>query len=181
MKRLTVCLVVGALALLGIFILNRRPAADTPPVMVVKTPPAATVVPIAPIKISALPASVAKISADTKKPFAAFENFSAWAKNFTNGSVTLIEGERLAWKRRAAMGELIQNDPKRALELAVPFELRQLLPKQITKFFEERIDGRGDYEVLAATDFNSGTTTTFRKVQLGERRFDAFVYGRRGR
>ena len=134
MKRLTVCLVVGALALAGILTFNRRPAADIPPVVATKTSPATSVAPIAPVKISAPPASasVAKTSADAEKPFAAFENFSQWAKAFTNGTVSLIEGERLAWKRREAMVELIQADPKRALELAVPFELRQVLPKQVT-------------------------------------------------
>jgi hypothetical protein len=180
MKRLTTCLFVIALALLGIFVLNRRPSTDLPTVAVVKNSPTATMASNAPIKNSVATATVAKNSAAAKKSLAAFENFSVWAKNFTNGSVTLIEGERLAWKRREAMVELIQNDPKQALELAVPFELRALLPKPITKFFEEQVDGRGDYEVLAATDFSTGTTTTFRKVQLGDRRFEAFVYGRRG-
>ncbi len=114
-----------------------------------------------------------------KKPADAFENFLQWAANFTNGAVTLIDGQRFAWQRREAMLDLIQNDPKRALELAVPFELRQRLPREVAKFLEEQIDGRGDLEVLAATDFSTGKTTVSRKVQLGERRFDAFVFGRR--
>lgn len=99
--------------------------------------------------------------------------------NFTNGTVSLMDGERLAWKRREAMLELIQNDPKRALEMSVPFELRQMLPRDITRFFEEQVDGRGELQVLAATDFSTGATAISRKAQIGERRFDAFVYGRR--
>jgi hypothetical protein len=111
----------------------------------------------------------------------AFENFSAWAAKFTNGTVTIVDGERFAWKRREAMLDLIQNDPQRAIEMSVPFELRQMLPPQVANFLEEQVDGRGDLEVLAATDFNTSATTISHKVQIGERRFDAFVYGRRSR
>ena len=75
MKRLTACLVVGALVLTGIFILNRPPVADSPPVVAAKTSPAAIGAPVVPPNISAPVASVAKISADAEKPFTAFENF----------------------------------------------------------------------------------------------------------
>ncbi|HEV2695282.1 MAG TPA: Calx-beta domain-containing protein, partial [Verrucomicrobiae bacterium] len=109
----------------------------------------------------------------------AFGKFSTWAAQFTNSSANLVEGERLAWKRREAMLDLIQNDPQQAIAMAVPFELRQSLPAQITKLLEEQVDGRGDLEVLVGTDFASGSTTTYRNVQLGDRRFAAFVYGRR--
>ena len=181
MKRFTACLVVGASALLGILIFNRQPTASAPPVVEIKKAAPATVAAWSPAKISTPSASVNQVSAVEEKPLAAFENFSAWAKNFTNGTVTLLEGERLAWQRREAMVELIQTNPKLALKLSVPFELRQLLPSPVTKFFEEQIDGRGDYEVLVGTDFSQGRAQTFRQVQLGERRFEAFVYGRRGR
>ncbi len=113
------------------------------------------------------------------KTTAAFDNFSRWVTRFTNSSASLVEGERLAWQRREAMLELIENDPKSAIELSVPFELRQSLPREITKFFEEQVDGRGDFMVAVGTDFSSGSTATWRRVQLGERNFQAFVYGRR--
>ncbi|MBW8863702.1 MAG: hypothetical protein JF609_02045 [Verrucomicrobia bacterium] len=113
------------------------------------------------------------------KATAAFDNFSRWATQFTNGSANLIEGERLAWKRREAMVDLIQNDPKGAIAMSVPFDLRQSLPQQVTKWFEEQVDGRGDLEVLVGTDFASGVATTYRNAQLGDRRYQAFVYGRR--
>ena len=179
MKRLTVCLIVGALALAGVFILNRRPVASPSPGLESKNPPPATAASALPTATPAPAASIATISPDAGKTFAAFENFSQWAKAFTNGAVTIMDGQRLAWKRHEAMLELIQTDPQRAIELSVPFELRQRLPPPVTKFFEEQVDGRGDLEVLAATDFSTGSTATFRNVQLGDRRFQAFVYGRR--
>ena len=61
------------------------------------------------------PASSA-VSAMNPKPPSAFDDFSSWVKLFTNSSASLVEGERLAWKRREAMLDLIQNDPKKAIE-----------------------------------------------------------------
>jgi len=110
---------------------------------------------------------------------AVFDNFARWAEQFTNSQANLVEGQRLAWKRREAMLELIQADPAQAIALSVPFAWRQQLPPQITKFFEQQLDGRGDFQVAMATDFASGKTTTFRSVQLGGTNYQAFVYGRR--
>ena len=124
------------------------------------------------------PASSA-VTATNPNPASAFDDFSSWVKLFTNSSASLVEGERLAWKRREAMLDLIQNDPKKAIELSVSFKLRQTLPPQITKFFEQQVDGRGDFLLAVGTDFSSGNTTTYRQVQLGGNNYEAFVYGRR--
>jgi hypothetical protein len=109
----------------------------------------------------------------------AFDDFAKWAAAFPGSAANLVEGQRLAWKRREAMSELIQTDPKKAIALSAPFEWRQKLPPQITRFFEEQLDGRGDFNVAVATDFTRGSTSTFRSVQLGEKNYHAFVYGRR--
>jgi hypothetical protein len=127
----------------------------------------------------ALPASVAAAQLEPAPALAAFGNFSRWVELFTNSSASLVEGERLAWKRREAMLDLIQNDPKKAIELSMPFELRQSLPPQITKFFEQQVDGRGDFLLAVGTDFSNGNMTTYRQVQLGGKNYQAFVYGRR--
>jgi hypothetical protein len=156
-----------------------RPAPALPPAAVA-TIPAAPVALAIPAKITAPKnnPAIATATAATNTA-AAFDNFSRWVTLFTNSSASLVEGERLAWQRREAMLDLIQNDPKAALEMSVPFELRRSLPSQITKFFEEQVDGRGDFMVAVATDFSAGNTTTFRRAQIGERNFQAFVYGRR--
>lgn len=109
----------------------------------------------------------------------AFDDFAQWAAQFANGTASLVEGERRAWKRREAMRELIQSEPAKALALAAPFEWRQNLPPQVTRFFEEQLDGRGDFKVAVATDFQNGQSSVLRSVQLGTNRYEAFVYGRR--
>ncbi|HEX9048089.1 MAG TPA: Calx-beta domain-containing protein, partial [Verrucomicrobiae bacterium] len=109
---------------------------------------------------------------------AAFADFTRWAQLFTNHSANLVEGQRLAWKRREAMAGLIQSDPKRALELAAPFALRQSLPPQITRFLEQPVDGRGNFIVLVA-ESTADDNTVLREVELNGTNYQAFTYGRR--
>jgi hypothetical protein len=110
---------------------------------------------------------------------AAFDDFARWTKQSINLSASVVEGERLAWKRREAMLELIQTDPGKALALTVPFAWRQTFPMKITRFFEEQVDGRGDFNVAVPTDFEHGQSAVLRSVQIGTSRYQAFVYGRR--
>ncbi len=114
-------------------------------------------------------------------PNTAFADFAHWAEQFSanHPAFNLGLGVELARQRRAAMLALIQTDPARALSLAVPYAWRQSLPPAVTQYFEEQVDGRGAYNVAVGTDFASGTTTTFRQVQLGARTWQAYVYGRR--
>ncbi|HEY9174116.1 MAG TPA: hypothetical protein VI136_17680, partial [Verrucomicrobiae bacterium] len=77
------------------------------------------------------------------------------------------------------MLELIQTDPARALALAVPFRWRLELPPNITRHFEQWVDGRGDYEVAMADSLGAGQDTVYRWVVLGGDRYEAFVFGRR--
>ena len=180
-QKTVLAVVISAGALAGLFFFHHLPVATNSqtgtavhvPLKLAATTPAASQ------PGSAVPALSAQNNSSPEKTTDAFQNFSQWAAQFTNGTVTLVDGERFAWKRREAMLDLIQTDPQRAIEMAVPFELRQSLPHEVARFLEEQVDGRGDLEVLAATDFSTSATTISRKVQLGDRRFDAFVYGRR--
>jgi hypothetical protein len=135
----------------------------------------------APQKINFSPATITAVAAkaDAEKMATAFDAFSGWMRLFTNGSASLVEGQRLAWRRREAMLDLIQSDPARALALAAPFDWRQKLPLQVTKYFEEQVDGRGDFKVVVATDFEQGRSAIYRSAQIGGTNFEAFVYGRR--
>ena len=129
---------------------------------------------------AAPPVKATAAAATAPKPaVTAFGDFAVWARQFTNGSSSLAEGERLALKRREAMLNLIQTDPARALAQAAPFAWRQQLPPQVTSLFEEQLDGRGDFNVAVGTDFAQGTTTVFRNVQMAGKTYQAFVYGRR--
>jgi hypothetical protein len=122
--------------------------------------------------------SPAVSSEDPRRAFAAF---AEWADRFRAGdrSVDIARGEALAWKRREAMEELIENDPAKALALTVPFEWREALPEKITRFFEEQVDGRGALNVAVATDFDNNKTTVMRTAQIGGTTYQTFVYGRR--
>ena len=74
------------------------------------------------------PVIVPRAVAET--PLDAVADFSDWAEQFLSGnsSSDLARGEALAWKRRELMLELIENDPERAIKLAVPYEWRATLP-----------------------------------------------------
>lgn len=139
----------------------------------------------APQKTTALAAtqapSFAGIASSTTNAPTEFDAFATWTKQFFSGtsSANLVQGQALAWKRHEAMRELIQTDPERALSLAVPYSWRRDLPAQITKYFEQQVDGRGALNVAIATDFNSSKVATYRFAKLDGKTYQAFVYGRR--
>ncbi|MBI5689039.1 MAG: PKD domain-containing protein [Verrucomicrobia bacterium] len=86
-------------------------------------------------------------------------------------------GLQLATARREALKELIPQDPRRALELAVPMGLRRELPPEVQSKLEHRIDGRGDLEVTIGC---FGTETRIeRSALIAGRRYEVHVYGRR--
>ncbi len=125
------------------------------------------------------PVIVPRAVAET--PRDAVADFSDWAKQFLSGnsSSDLARGEALAWKRRELMLELIENDPERAIKLAVPYEWRATLPSRITRHFESWVDGRGDLTVAVGTDFDRGQTKVIREATVDGKQFKAFVYGKR--
>ena len=188
MKRFIILVpLLGVLTLASLYLSRRGPSLALPepgatPV-VVAVPKAPPIPPqnkvTAPTTNTPLPARTAVAVVEPGKAVAAFADFARWAEQFTNASASLVEGERLAWKRREAMLELIQSDPGNACALAVPFGWRQSLPPKVTRFFEEKVDGRGDFNVAVGTDFEQGISTVLRSVRLGTNHYKAFVYGRR--
>lgn len=107
--------------------------------------------------------------------------FAGWAENFASGnpSANAARGEALAWKRREAMRELIERDPAKAIELAAPFNWRTSLPTNVTRHFEQWVDGMGSLLVYAGTDFERRKATVTREVEIGGQTYRAFVYGSR--
>ncbi|MEO5803320.1 MAG: PKD domain-containing protein [Verrucomicrobiota bacterium] len=92
------------------------------------------------------------------------------------------EGVKLAAKRRVALEKLIQTDPERALENAVPFSVRRELPHRIKELLEERISGRGElavFGVLPEPGKELEIDPTFRIATIDGKEFKAFTYGRR--
>ncbi len=122
---------------------------------------------------------IGPMAGTTNQP-AAFLEFSDWARRRLSGnaSANAAQGEALAWKRREAMLELIENDPAKAVELVAPFRWRGELPPNVTRHFEQWVDGRGSFEVAMAEVAGKGKEV-YRWAVIGEKRFDAYVYGRR--
>ena len=119
-----------------------------------------------------------------EEPFARFHD---WANAYLAASPekrSLLEeqGLELARERRVALKQLIQSDPQRALELTVPARIREALPRSIQDELEERVAGRGRLAVLGAVPepgHEQEQVPIFRTATIGQRQFDAFVYGRR--
>jgi hypothetical protein len=87
-------------------------------------------------------------------PEPTFAAFKEWTHRHQKaGSVAAqtaleTEGATLARTRLAALADLIQSDPERAVALAVPDSVRDLLPASVRALMEERITRTGDYQVV---------------------------------
>lgn len=82
-----------------------------------------------------------------------FLSFAAWIQKYRlameNKKPELVaEGLSLAKARRAALLELIKNNPQRALSWAISQENRAVLPVDILAQLETRVAGCGTYNVL---------------------------------
>src|SRR5688572_6660299 len=81
-------------------------------------------------------------------PEEAFARFKDWTERYlaaepASRAGLLAEGVELATSRRAALKELIQSNPERALELTVPSGVRKQLPVEIASLLENQINARG--------------------------------------
>lgn len=119
----------------------------------------------------------------------AFAGFKEWTDRFANAgkpeekAALMSEGLALAEERRNQMADLIDQDPRRALELAVPVTLRRQLPEEIVAQLEEPVSGRGDLFVIAAVPAPGkplGVRPVQRQVVMADgREFEAFTFGQR--
>jgi PKD domain/Calx-beta domain/Carboxypeptidase regulatory-like domain len=110
--------------------------------------------------------------------------FKAWTKRFAETPApdrdTMVEqGVALAAERRVFLENLIKTNPKAALEMAVPDDVRRQLPTEVQQQLEERVSGKGFYGVLVADYPAESRREITREVLLNRRRYDAYVYGRR--
>ena len=112
-------------------------------------------------------------------PIVAFTNWLAsWRQSGPETHAVLAaRGRELALVRRAALKELIVSNPRLALEQAIPRSLRAELPASIVGELETPVDDFGRLEVLAVC-FGSENRIE-RRVVIGERTYEAHVYGRR--
>jgi autotransporter-associated beta strand protein len=117
-----------------------------------------------------------------QKPVAetAFEEFRRWTESFLTSGVDAEQGVELALQRRQELLDLIDKDPGRALELAVPESVRQRLPAGVLALLEQRVDARGDLLVQAKTSDKGGCEITRTATLQDGQVFEAHTYGRRG-
>jgi hypothetical protein len=108
------------------------------------------------------------------------DNFRQWGAAYQRApdQIPITAGIELAKKRRAELKELIPRDPERALAMALPERERENLPAEVRGLLEEHVSGRGFFGVMIA-DFEDGRHETRRIVQLGDKEYRAFTYGRR--
>ena len=109
----------------------------------------------------------------------AFDDWvTTWRRSNADESRPLIaSGVAAAREYRNGLKELIELDPKRALERAVPAGLRRELPPEVAGLLEQRLDSRGDLEV---TVWHRGAEARYDRVaRIEGKDYRAFVFGRR--
>src|SRR5438128_6962164 len=134
------------------------------------------------------PASATGQGTTAPQADAAHDRFARWAALYFSASTAddkaslLAQGKELAAARREALAALIQVDPKRALELAAPWQWREELPPEIASLLEQRVSGRGKYSVFGAVPLegqNEFVGPILRYATVDSVAYYAFVYGRR--
>jgi len=109
---------------------------------------------------------------------APIDAFDAWLAG-GNLAESLAQGEQLARARRAALKDLIQLDPKAALEKAVPYARRLELPEQIVALLETPVSTTASLVVEQACGGPGGISWRQKWLTLGHKRVRAFTYGSR--
>jgi hypothetical protein len=117
--------------------------------------------------------------------------FDDWSKSYLAATADMkagliAEGVRLARERRPIFKELIKDNPRLALEQAVPMVVRQKLPPEILALLERRMNKRAGVTVYQGVPAEGqpallpGQTLTHRIAEVaGEGAYNLHVYGRR--
>lgn len=155
---------------------------STVPTAVDSTPAAPASSPTPPA--SALPTTATQFPAEVSA-------FRAWAQTYLAApgeerTALEAQGRELARAHTAKIASLIREDPRQALESAVPMVVRQDLPRGIVDLLEKRESLRGAYEVYGNVPQPGAATATAefqpytRSVTTDDgTRYNAFVYGER--
>ena len=144
---------------------------------------------VAPLDEDAVRESRQDIRWEKPMPERAFADFREWTRRFATAGDAgekarlRAEGIALAAERRGQMADLIDQNPRRALELAVPSAVRRSLPADVAALLEETVSGRGDLAVIAAIAAPGRALRVqpvSRIVTMKDgRTFDAFTFGQR--
>lgn len=115
----------------------------------------------------------------------ALRDFSSWALRFLEAdeaekAALVAEGVELARARRAEFKKLIVEDPRAAVEGAVPMVVRQALPPEVVAELERRVQTRADVEVQAVSEGSGPEEPVARWfTRFGDEELRTYVYGRR--
>lgn len=113
--------------------------------------------------------------------------FDSWASSYVKAGVAeragmVEEGMQLAAERRPVFKTLIMDNPRDAIQKAVPMVVRQKLPSEIVSLLEKRINDIGALRVFQGVPLNPNDppVPTTREVELkGGGTYRAYVYGER--
>ena len=128
------------------------------------------------------PSAVVPLALNAEAPQA----FTDWTKRYLKAPAAerehmVAEGVHIAEERRPVFKQLIQTDPRKAIETAVPMVVRQKLPQAVVAKLEERVAGRAVLRVYQSTptpDEKPVGTVRVAEFQNGQT-YAAFAYGRR--
>lgn len=113
--------------------------------------------------------------------------FTVWSRRYLAAGeaerVGLVEeGMKWAQERRPVFKALIMEDPREAIQKAVPMVVRQKLPLEIVSLLEKRMNHVGAIRVMQGVPLNPGDppVPTYREVELEKGgTYRAYVYGER--
>ena len=132
-------------------------------------------------------ASAELVKAGWRDELPVFARFMDWAARYAAADGEqrrglVDEGIALAGARRTALRQMIEVDPRRAIENAVAPVVRQELPAEVAQLLEERLNETAFFGVLGALPSadNPETPPYRREVRTSDGgHYRAFVYGRR--
>lgn len=109
--------------------------------------------------------------------------FAAWAKKYVAATPAARtgmekEGLELATARRPVFQQLIREDPRTALQMALPPETLDLLPESIRSQAEYWVSGRANTSLFRAEE-SGPYAVNVRELMIRGQIFLAHVYGRR--
>ncbi|RYD31747.1 MAG: hypothetical protein EOP86_17240, partial [Verrucomicrobiaceae bacterium] len=131
-------------------------------------------------------AGAGKAVPDTAESREPMQAFTEWARRYLKAPVEeraalVAEGVALAEARRPVFQALIRDNPREALQAAVPMMERQDLPEEVTVRLEARVNARGALRVYQGVGSDNLTPVpTHRVAELANgSTYQAYVYGRR--
>ena len=129
------------------------------------------------------PTAIPDKAARPAEPVAAFAN---WLNRYrlsppAERASLLPEGEKLARQRQPAMYSLIAKDPAAALASSINEPNRRLLPDSILSLLEKPVSAKGDLALFNddGARHRIGRREVYRQAVVGDKSYDAYVYGRR--